>query len=127
MPEILYDIAIEAPDRKVKVKWGEESRWAETYRDLLDRAERISLLPKQPLFRLPVVTVKLKPDDRWIVFSRIYGQVAGPKVGKTIRMYAIGWQRTVRGVNVKSLTWIYPNGAVEVGEEPTYAVEVLNR
>jgi len=37
-----------------------------------------------------------------------------------IRLYAIGWQCNVRGVSVKSLTWVYPNGAIEHAEEPGF-------
>ena len=116
---MLYDIAIEAPDKQALVKWGEEKGWLETHRQLLNRAERISLIPKQA--GMPVVTVRLDRDKRWVIFSRVYGRIPGGQV----RLYCIGWQATVRGVNVKSLLWVYPNGSVECSEVPSYWKKLL--
>jgi len=47
------------------------------------------------------------------VFTRIF-HVAGIRQ----RFYAIGWQKTVRGLNVKAINWIHPDGLVEMAEMP---------
>ena len=117
--EMLYNIAVEAPDEQCLIQWGNERGWLETRRDLLDKAARISLIPKE-MGELPVVTVQLGNGKRWIVFSRVYGRLPGGRV----RLYCIGWQATVKGVNVKSLLWVYPTGDVECSELPSYWKEL---
>jgi len=64
--------------------------------------------------------VELDGDKRWVVFSRVAGNVMGgvPGAGQ-LRIYCIGWQRAVRGEAVKSLTWVYPGGVTENADEPT--------
>ena len=121
MSEMLYDVAIEAPGQQARVKWGEEPGWLEKYRQLLERAERISLIPKKRTGKLPVVTVRLGEGKRWVLFSRVYGHI----YGEQIRFYCLGWQATVRRVNVKSLLWVYPTGDVEAAEEPSFWRELL--
>jgi len=119
---IEYNIAIENAGRPdVVVDWGNTPGWVEQHRERLDTADRISLIPKngQPL---PTVTVALDGERRWVVFSRVCGVVNGDK---HIRLYAIGWQQTVRGVNVKSLTWVYPTGAIEHAERPSFVNRFL--
>lgn len=113
---ITYNIAIENGDGQALVDWGNEKNWLVTHKELLDNADRISLIPKEQ--GLPVVTVALDNEKRWVVFSRIYGRISGGN-GREIRMYCIGWQKTVRGVNEKSLLWVYPGGAVECADQPT--------
>jgi hypothetical protein len=122
VPEYLYDIAIEAPDGQIKIDWGHTPGWMETHRALLDTAERVSLLPKDPAVGLPLISTQLQPGQRWVLFSRVYGQVTG---GQQVRLYCIGWQQTIGGKSVKALTWVYPNGVIENGNEPTYWLNFL--
>ena len=116
-----YNIAVEGDGPDILIDWGHAPGWATEHRDRLDNADRISLIPKDDV-ALPVVTVDLRGDRRWVVFSRVCGLVNNDK---RIRVYAIGWQRNVRGVAVKSLTWVYPNGAIEHAEEPSYIGKFL--
>jgi len=113
-----YNVAIESVDGQVLVDWGNEKNWQETHRELLNSAHRISLIPKNKVHDQPVVSIVLDGEKRWVIFSRVYGHVAGGN-GREIRMYCIGWQKTIRGVNEKSLLWVYPSGAVECAEQPT--------
>ena len=110
---MLYNIAVETPNEQHLIQWGNEKGWLDTYRDLLNNATRISLIPKG---KMPLVTVQLGNGKRWIVFSRVYGRLPGGQV----RLYCIGWQMTVNGKNIKSLIWVYPNGNIECAEEPSY-------
>lgn len=117
-----YNIVIEGGGNSLVIDWGNDKNWARRYRAQLDGAERISLIQKTPPTPLPVVTVALGDGRRWIVFSRVFGKIDG---GQQVRLYCIGWQRTVKGVNVKSLTWVYPNGAIENADMPTFADRFL--
>jgi hypothetical protein len=116
-PEIKYDIAVEGNGRSLLIDWGNTRNWAKTYHEQLENADRISLIPKKGK-HLSVVTVVLGEGKRWIVFSRIFGKTGTPK---RRRVYAIGYQQTVKGVNIKHLTWVYPNGTIESANEPSYA------
>ena len=120
-PPLLYDIAVECGEQSILIQWGNSPQWITRYRDELTHADRISLIPKSSASGLPVVTVRLTEGRRWVLFSRVYGRVPGGQ----IRMHCIGWQATVKGVNVKSLLWVYPTGDVECGDEPTWWKEIL--
>lgn len=125
MTEIRYNIAVETEDTSILIPWGEAKGWADKYRDQLNSADSIALIPKEGE-SLPVVTVDLSEGRRWILFSRVYGVLNKSSGGKNeIRMYCIGWQKKIKGTNVKSLNWVYPGGSVENGENPTYVDEML--
>lgn len=113
-PEIEYNLAIESEQGQAVVELGQEQGWLDKYRHLLDTATRLSLLPRND--GLPFVSVSLDGTKRWIYFSRVVGRM---NTEERIRLYAIGWQDTINGKNVKSLTWIYPGGMIEMAEEPT--------
>ena len=110
-----YSVAIERGGRGTLVDWGHAPGWLSEYGELLEAADRISLIPK-PGIVLPVVTVALGNGKRWILFSRVFGQATS---GRQIRTYAIGWQKTVGNENVKNIMWVYPTGAVESADEPS--------
>ena len=112
-PHIEYNLIIESPLGQAVVALGQEAGWIDTYGHLLGTATRLSLSPRTN--GLPFVSVALE-GKRWIYFSRVYGEMNSPK---RIRLYAIGWQDTVNGKNVKCILWVYPNGAVECAEEPS--------
>jgi hypothetical protein len=122
MPEYLCDIVIEAPVGQARIDWGNQPNWLAQMRGLLDTAHTLSLLPKHNNSALPIVTVKLTAGQRWVLFSRVYGHITGPG---QIRLYCIGWQMTVNGVNIKSLLWVYPTGVVECAEEPSYQDKLI--
>jgi len=116
-----YNVAIEGKEQ-VLIDWGNSPDWVKKYDSLLDEADRISLIPKDKSNGLPVVTAHLDNDKRWIIFSRVAGQINGPN---NIRLYAIGWQQNIKGINIKSIQWVYPGGTVENAEEPTFIDEFL--
>lgn len=116
MLDIVYNLMIESRDEQVLVDLGNSPNWVKVNKDLLARAKRISLLPKDDLLK-SVVTVNLAGNRQWIYFSRVIKQLS---TNVHLRLYCIGWQENVRGKTVKSLTWIYPNGTIEIGEEPTF-------
>lgn len=113
---LCYNIAVEGNGYQELVNWGETLGWQKILSDQLESAQRISLIPKTSN-GLPVVTVELGEDKRWVVFSRVVGRLGG----KRIRLYCIGWQMTVGTKNIKSLQWVYPNGVIENADEPSYA------
>ena len=115
---IEYDIAIEGGGRSILIEWDKDTAkgWVERYQAELASAERLSLVPCAGV-ALPVVTVRLGEGRRWVLFSRVFGQI---NTGRQIRLYCLGWQSTVKGENVKSLLWVYPGGTVESAEEPSF-------
>jgi len=115
MPEILYSLAFEG-DGSLLIDWGNTPGWLETHREFIDSATRVTLVPKDRDGGLPVVTVALTGDRRWVASMRVLWRSDNPN---RVRVYVIGWQDTVKGVNVKALTWVYPNGAIECSDEPT--------
>lgn len=118
---IYYDLAVESPLGQVRIDLERDANWLETYRELLDSATRISLLPKDGT-GLPVVTVGLDNGKRWIYFSRVYGAMGA---AAQIRLYAIGWQETINGENTTNLIWVYPTGTVEYAPEPEFWKAIL--
>jgi len=109
-PDIEYNIVVSTETEGTIINWGNEPNWADKYRELLDSAVIISLVPKKVPSHLRPVAIKLGDDRRWIIFSRVYGQVTG---GKEIRLYAIGWQKSIGDKTEKSITWVYPDGGIE--------------
>lgn len=125
MTEIQYNVLIEREGKGIQVDWGNEPGWMERYRDHLDTADRITLVPK-PGVPMPVVSTRLGDGKRWILMSRVRGILnQGTGQESEIRLYFLGWQKTVGGENVKSITWIYPNGMTENAEEPSFAHHFL--
>lgn len=123
-----YDVVIESGGGSIRIPWGTGAAkgWVDRFRNELDHANKISLIPNEAGEGLPVVCIDLEGDRRWVIFSRVCGtvnQATGEE--KRMRLYCIGWQRTVNGENVKSLTWIYPNGAIENSKEPTFVNRFL--
>ena len=112
-----YNIAIEGLDEQVLIDWGNEKGWQTTHKDLLASAHRISLIPKE-ITGQPIVSIALDNEKRWIVFSRVVGRIVGGD-GAEVRLYCIGWQRTVKKRNEKMLLWVYPGGAIECADNPT--------
>ncbi len=110
-----YNISVEYkanPEQNFVIDWQQERKWAKKYASMMQRADWISLVPVSS--GLPKVAVCLDHDKRWIVFSRTY-----PIRNTRIRLYAIGWQKTVRGQNIKSILWVYPDGTIECSDVPT--------
>ena len=122
MPPILYDVVIEGDFTPERINWGDDPGWADRLRDKLGSAHRIGLVPKAIAPSLPVASVELGEGRRWILFSRVYRRMAPPV---SMRVYCIGWQVTTGGSNVKALLWLYPNGVVEISDEPVHWKEIL--
>lgn len=93
-----------------KVYLGHEKGWLEVHREQLDSASMIGLILNDKDY-----IIKLKPGQRWVYFKRTFKKTES---GFSMGIYCIGWQETVEGRNVKSLLWIYPDGSIEVGDEP---------
>lgn len=124
MTDIQYNICIESDGESALIDWGVQPRWLDTYREMLDNADRISLIPKDEVSGLPVVTVTLGDQRHWQLWSRVYGRADLGGSGEEIRIrcYAIGWQNGV----ARSLMWVYPTGAVECADEPSFIKEILD-
>jgi len=118
-PALEYNLIIQSPKGQAEIVLGQEDGWIDTYRRLLDTATRLSLSPRND--SLPFVSVALE-GKRWIYFSRVCGKMG---TERRARLYAIGWQDTVNGKNVKCILWIYPDGTIECAEEPSF-VERFN-
>jgi len=115
----VYNVVIEGEKRQVEIDWGNSPDWMDVFRDDLDNAKRISLVPKDKAANnLPIIAVYMDGDKRWVVGSRVFGQIADNR-GVEMRIYFIGWQMTVGGVNIKSIHWVYPGGAIECADDPT--------
>ena len=112
-PSFEYNLLINSPLGQAIVQLGQEQGWLEHYRQLLDTAICLSLIPRRN--GLPFISVKLGDGKRWIYFSRVIGKLNYPDV-KRQRLYAIGWQKTIRGENVKCLLWVHPDGSIECSD-----------
>lgn len=121
VPSIDYNVVIQSEQDgetlEVLIEWGKTPKWMTTYSENLNRATAITLVPR-PGSSLPVIGVKLLEPRRWILFSRIMGVLASGH--KPIRMYAIGWQMTTPNGNLKQIAWVYPNGSIEIANDPTH-------
>lgn len=115
-----YNLLIEGSYGSILVNLGSEKGWIEKYNAELASARRLMLAPKEGYETLMPVSVEFDGNKRWIFFSKVFGRAAGPGAGTRIRVYCIGWQVNVNGTNVKSLMWVYPNGAIENGPEPSF-------
>jgi len=119
MNKFRYDVIIINGEEKTRIDWGNQPGWIEENADRLDNADSLWLVPKNENTNFRNVSVKLGDGKRWILFSRVFGR-SNSGLNKQVRLYAIGWQKTIGGVNQKSLMWIYPSGEMELGENPTY-------
>jgi len=123
--EIEYNVAIETNSGSILVDWGNSKDWVTKYREDLDNANSLALIPKEGI-GLPIVTVELSGQKRWVVFSKVFGIINKKNNKKSeIRLYCIGWQQKVAGTNVKSLNWVYPGGTVENSENPSFVGKIL--
>jgi hypothetical protein len=121
-----YNLLIEGGYGTIHVDLGNEKGWMEKYSHELSAADRLLLTPKDGSTPMPIVSVELDGDKRWVLFSKVHGRVGLVNAGE-IRMYCIGWQMTVGDTNIKSLTWVYPNGVIECGPRPRYVKHYLDR
>lgn len=120
--DIEYNVILETGTRPITIDWGNEPGWAERYRAELEGAGRIGLVPKRAGGKLPPVFAALGEGRRWVIFSQVVGRVNGPG---QVRLYAIGWQATIGGRNVKALVWVYPDGHLSLGETPEPLIALL--
>jgi len=107
---IQYDVSAVCEEQELLIEWENPGKWIARFKETFDNAESISLVPRN--CTLPKVTVALGDRRRWIIFTRVL-----PFGAALARFYAIGWQTTVRGLNVKSIVWVYPDGCIKVTEE----------
>ena len=126
---IEYDILVEANGQSTRIGWGDCPQWAARHKAELDAADYISLLPKDGA-DLPVVVLAKPEDAKWIVFSRVFGKIGAGVAQPQFRCYALGyqWNHDARPKEMRThLVWIYPNGTVEVGAEPSLARFLLRQ
>lgn len=88
--------------------------------DKLARPYSLTLLPQLP--GLPTVSVKISGTKRFIYFRRVNKRVSminclfkGEQTISTF--YALGWQDTIEGKNVKSIMWISETGEIKETDE----------
>jgi len=129
---IQYSAVLRFTDGKEVLQDLEEKGWLAKHE--LSCLQTFTLISKSAESGLPVVSVDLSPvaegtEKRLVYFSRVLGKIATDESGEAlvplVRLYCVGWQATIGGVNVKSLAWVYPTGAVVVAEEPLWADELL--
>ena len=119
-PKFLYKIVLtKEKETLAEIDWGNSPGWHDKYQEELEAADRLWLIPKERDALLRNVSVKLGEGRRWIAFSRVYGR-SSTGLDKQVRIYAVGWQDTKNDVNRKSLAWIYPNGEIEISDEPSF-------
>lgn len=120
-----YNIIVGEGDDALLIEWGHHKGWIQEYRERLDSAKRLTLVPKLGV-RLPTVSVSLEPNQRWIVVAKVVKQQRGPNAHKPPRkIYGVGWQETIKGVNVKNITWVYPSGEIENAPAPSFIDETI--
>jgi len=121
-PEFLYSVVLEVDGEAVLIDWGNKAGWISEIRDR--NLSRFCLVPKSRENTLPVLCVNITGEKRWILFSRVF---ASNRAGfdRQFRIYAAGWQELVDGRNVKNITWIYPDGTIEMSEEPSMVYKYL--
>lgn len=61
----------------------------------------------------PTYSINIKPWQRLIAFRRVRITGSG-RVRQVI--YALGWQCTIKGRNIKTINWIYPDGSIIVDD-----------
>ena len=100
-----------------------------------DKLDKFQLLNQQ---LIPICTVNMKGDDKRLIFARrtlkttgqrVIEQTVKNKEGKdeivkvpipmsgTKIIIVTGWQKTVNGVNQKSIFYIFPDGTIEMDDE----------
>jgi len=128
--KIKYNIVFARNDQEsIVIDWGNTPDWWESNREFIADSERVLFIPKQEYNGvMPVVSVMLGGNKKPIVFTRNFGSNK-KGFGKEIRVHAIGWQENIDGNSFKSVTWIYPNGEIEVndGDGPSFAWAYLAR
>jgi hypothetical protein len=100
----------------------EEQGWLDKYKRQLDNAKILEFIPLEE--GLPPIVVPLVNGRHFIYVSRVFGMQGA---GILIRLYGFGWQATIDGKNVKQIIWVYPNGGVEISEEPALINEILEQ
>ena len=118
VPSFKYNIVLELHGETAVVDWGNQPGWIEFLGEALENATRFMRVPKDDS-GVPVVSVTLGDGRRWILFSRVIGSTKAG-LGNQIRLYAIGWQKNVGKSSVRCITWVYPDGLIEVAEEPSF-------
>ena len=120
-----YDVWIGSAEASIHIDWGSTMGWMTTYKKELDEAKRLTLVPKHGV-KLPTVTVSLQPNQRWVIVCKVVKQQRGPNAHKPARrIYGIGWQETINGVNVRNVTWVYPTGEIENAPTPSFIEETI--
>lgn len=108
----MHDVIVQNERGEVRFNLG-ESGWLGRYRKYLEQG-RITIINEQgSTFSVDTA------GHRWVLFYRTYGRMRG-KTGSVVRLLCVGWQDTMGGKNVKSLVWVYPNGTIEMAEEPAF-------
>ncbi len=113
----MHEVAVK--NRLGEVKFSlEESGWVQKYSDYLEDG-RITLLNGGSL---SVDTA----GHQWVMFYRTYNRMNDPSgYDGSVKMLCIGWQDNIGGRNVKALNWVYPNGFIELAEEPEFWMHFL--
>lgn len=115
--EYVYLAAMMFEDGSETVVDLEERGWAEPTR--LALVKRFTLIPKDGV-DMPVVSVQIPDDCKPVFKTRVFG-VIGMSSGDSqsvMRCYAVGYH--CKG-GAETLTWVLPNGCIEVGADPLLA------
>lgn len=87
---------------------GEANGYENINRDKLDAFEIFDSKDKRLILRM-----FLEPEQRLIYRRRVWQDFRTGNI--KFYLYMIGWQQTIKGQNIQSLNYIYPDGHVEQG------------
>ncbi len=120
LDRMLYDVLIEGPGDQVRITWGSSPDWKKRYAETIANAKIVSIVSKdRSMVQLPMVSVQLSEGRKLVLETQVHGTLTG-KITSRVRVYCIGYEQEVNGQTVRHVTWVYPNGIIEIADEPSY-------
>ena len=94
------------------------------FKDILEadkrgEVKRFALIPLKP--ELKEIVINLGGNRRLIYFERTIGNTGNEF--KPFLVYLVGWQETIKGTNTKCITYIYPNGNIEINNDEATLID----
>jgi hypothetical protein len=90
--------------------------WIERYRDNLDEAVALELVPNRP--GLPQVRVALGEGRKWVYYRQVQGVIVANALEPKRVLHCVGYREHVGGRDVKHIVRIDgETGIIELGEE----------
>ena len=120
-PERVYRWVVEYLDGKT-VPQGEIP-----FREVLEankkgEVKKFALLPLKPNSKFKQLVVDLGDERRRLIyFEKTIGNTGNEF--ESFLVYLLGWQETIKGVNTKSIMYIYPNGNIEINNDEATLID----